>query len=114
MVPRVAMFTTAGDTRLTMGASEGIGAASRARGAVRAPPRERQAPSAGREQAGAEHGGREFETQSHALSSSHMDPLPGGGTGSAKHGPDFKKSGPSGRYSRTAILHRKSALGGLS
>src|ERR1700722_19823390 len=28
MVPRVAMFTTAGDTRLTMGASEGIGAAS--------------------------------------------------------------------------------------
>src|SRR5277367_4408288 len=28
MVPRVAMFTTAGETRLTMGASEGIGAAS--------------------------------------------------------------------------------------
>src|SRR5580704_6399214 len=28
IVPRVAMLTTAGDTRLTMGASEGIGAAS--------------------------------------------------------------------------------------
>src|ERR1700737_4381232 len=28
MVPRVAMLTTAGETRLTMGASEGIGAAS--------------------------------------------------------------------------------------
>src|ERR1700730_9198797 len=28
MVPRVAIFTTAGETRLTMGASEGIGAAS--------------------------------------------------------------------------------------
>src|SRR6266403_6317997 len=34
-VPRVAMLTTAGDTRLTMGASEGIGAASAA-GAGRA------------------------------------------------------------------------------
>src|SRR6266404_2654051 len=30
MVPRVAMLTTAGDTRLTMGASEGIGAAAAA------------------------------------------------------------------------------------
>src|SRR5580698_10098680 len=35
MVPRVAILTTAGDTRLTMGASEGIGAAS-ASGAGRA------------------------------------------------------------------------------
>jgi hypothetical protein len=28
MVPRVAMFTTEGETRLTMGASEGMGDAS--------------------------------------------------------------------------------------
>ena len=34
MVPRVAMFTTAGETRLTMGASDGIGAASGAAGAA--------------------------------------------------------------------------------
>src|SRR6202023_2520343 len=32
MVPRVAIFTTEGETRLTMGASEGIGAASREAG----------------------------------------------------------------------------------
>jgi hypothetical protein len=32
MVPRVAMLTTAGDTRFTMGASDGMGAASVAGG----------------------------------------------------------------------------------
>ncbi len=64
MVPRVAMLTTAGETRLTMGASDGIGAASGGgRGAGSAANARRHV-----EHGRCERGRRECETQIHAQS----------------------------------------------
>src|SRR5580704_1292102 len=75
IVPRVAMLTTAGDTRLTMGASEGIGAASAADAGG----------CEGAGEAGGEHRRRDCETQTHAQSSMKKD-IPGSEPNATQNG----------------------------
>src|SRR5271156_936501 len=107
MVPRVAMFTTAGETRLTMGASEGIGAASAWEGGGAG--RAANAPGADRPAAS-----RAAVKKRKIMSCPRVIyPVSGQRTPATQSVGRTARVRPTGRYSRTAILHVRSHSAGF-